>query len=75
MEARPDDVELLNTLKTLRDEIRLRIHLAGMDAREVFARTEKEIEHAIGGPTRQALRTLIDKLEQVRKSIPPGKRS
>jgi len=73
MDARPDDADLVGTLKTLRDEIRLRIHLAGMDAREAFADVEKEAERAIGGSGRQALRKLIDRLERVRQTIPPGR--
>jgi hypothetical protein len=72
MEPRPDDFELLDTLGTLRDEIRVRIHLAGMEAKEAFAATEKEVERAIGGPTRNVLRKLIERLERVRQSIPPG---
>lgn len=33
-------------LQTLRDEIRVRIHLAGMDAKDAWSSLEPEIEHA-----------------------------
>jgi hypothetical protein len=72
MDKRPDEAELMNTLKTLRDEIRVRIHLAGMDAREAFERVERDAERAVGGATRSAIGQLIERLERVKHSIPPG---
>jgi hypothetical protein len=36
--------KLIEDLKTLRDELRLQIHLAGMDARTTWAKLEEQLE-------------------------------
>ncbi len=64
--------DLAETLKTLRDELRLRIHLAGMDARAAFAQIERDAEHVVGSTSRKALSGLIERLERLRHSIPTG---
>ena len=38
--------ETVNQLRTLRDEAKLKIHLAGMDARDAWDRLQPKIEEA-----------------------------
>lgn len=61
--------ELGAVLKTLRDELRVHVHLASMDAREAFARIEREAEHLVAAPSRKALGALVERLERLRDSI------
>ena len=62
----------LGELQTLRDEIRVRLHLMGMDAKDAMAdlepridRLEKEVEHAGD----DALDKLSDALDKIAKSL------
>jgi hypothetical protein len=59
-------------LLALRDAIRVQLHLAGMDARDEFARLEKEVSHALSGATRHAVASLIRRLELLRNRISSG---
>jgi hypothetical protein len=59
-------------LRMLRDEIRLRIHLAGMDVREQWDKLDQEAEKLAQRAERasaQALDELIAKLKKLRSSI------
>ena len=51
----------LALLKTVRDEVRVKLHLAGMDAKDAFRRLEAEADRV----TREAsaeVRTLVERL-------------
>lgn len=75
--------ELKNEIKksvalvgTLRDEIRLKVHLAGMDAKDQWQKlepmVESELEHAgndITEATRGALSDVVKRLEKLRDSL------
>jgi hypothetical protein len=53
-------------LKTLRDQFRLKVHLAGMDAKDAFHEIEREaekLEHEVKATTRRKLRALTARLE------------
>jgi hypothetical protein len=62
----------LAQLKTLRDEIRVKLHLAEMDAKDRWQELEPEIERAITkleGATERALDQLVQKVEKFNKSL------
>lgn len=64
-------------LKTLRDEIRLDLHLAGMDARDEWKEIEKRLPDArtvdaIKTATKDALETLTKELRMFRDRIRSG---
>jgi hypothetical protein len=53
-------------LKTLRDQFRLKLHLAGMDARDAFHEIEREaekLEREVKATTRDKFRALATRLE------------
>ena len=59
-------------LKTLRDEVRVKLHLAEMDAKDRWKELEPEIEHAISkveGATGRALDQVIQKIEKFNDSL------
>lgn len=80
---RDDAKKTWEKLQTLRDEVRLKIHLAGMDAKDEWNRLEQkmpELESQVGRTaedlgevTRSALETSISdairRLEKVRASL------
>jgi len=49
----------------LRDEIRVKLHLGAMDARDAFAHVEHEVEHV----ARDASKTTRHALEKARKQL------
>jgi len=49
----------------LRDEIRVKLHLGAMDARDAFAHIEHDVEHA----ARDASQTTKHALEKARKQL------
>ena len=59
-------------LKVLRDEIRVKLHLAGMDAKDQWAKLEPEIEHALASAENaagKALDKLNEKLQRFNETI------
>ncbi len=60
--------EALSDLRTLRDEVRLKLHLAGMDAKDAFHKLEprlSEVEREIakgGDSVAGAVRGTVDEL-------------
>jgi len=64
-----------DAIRTLRDEIRLKLHLAGMDAKDAWAALEPklaEVEHAaedVSETTRRALRDVLARLRALRSRI------
>jgi hypothetical protein len=69
----------LSNLQRLRDEIRVRVHLAGMDAKDQWNKleprildVEREIDEAaedVTSATRSALNDVIGKLQHLRDSL------
>jgi hypothetical protein len=62
----------LETLRTLRDEIRVRIHLAGMEARDQWEKLDRDAEHLAARTERastNALDELIGQLKGLRDSL------
>ena len=67
----------MNELRTLRDEIRLQLHLAGMEAQERWDRDleprlfsmEKRVEREVGAATRSALHDLAETMKKFRASL------
>jgi len=60
--------DLFNELKTLRDEIRVKRHLAGMDARDAWKDIEGSIDK-LAQHTDQEANKLIDKVRAFGKSL------
>jgi len=65
----------LSLLRTLRDEIRLDLHLAGMDARDEWAKLEPRVSELLrrgtqlGTASRRAARQLVASAERLRASL------
>jgi hypothetical protein len=62
----------LEILRTLRDEIRVRIHLAGMEARAQWDKLDQDADKLAQRAERastQALDDLIGKLKQLRNAL------
>lgn len=60
--------ELAAKAKTLRDEIRLDIHLAGMDARDAWTELERKIDqadHYVDGVAEQITEEIKDGLHEL----------
>jgi hypothetical protein len=60
------------TLRTLRDEIRVRLHLASMEARERWERLDAEAEkllHRTGHASKQVIDELVGRLQELRRSL------
>jgi len=58
--------------QALRDEIRLKIQLGGMDARDAFHRFEKDAEHLaqkVGADSRVAWTDLVRGLKELRDKL------
>ena len=63
-------------LKTLRDEIRVRLHLAGMEAKDTFAELEKQAEHLardLKTASQHAVGEITTKLEALAASMTSDK--
>lgn len=68
-EMKADLQKSLESLQTLRDEIRLHIHLAGMDAKDVWTKLEPallEAERMAGEVTESSRATLADLLQRAK---------
>ncbi len=67
--------ENLGRLKTLRDEIRVDIHLAGMDAKEKWKELEPVVRDAerladdVTDVSRRAMEELVEKFRHFRESV------
>jgi hypothetical protein len=60
------------TLKTLRDEIRVKIHLAGMDARDRWTALSADVDkmsHELSGATSAALAELVARFRELAASL------
>jgi hypothetical protein len=63
--ARDDLKQDIEQVKRLRDEIRLKLHLAGMDARDAWHELNAEadrISREAGSASRAAVKTLIERM-------------
>jgi hypothetical protein len=63
-------------LQTLRDEVRLKMHLAGMDAKDEWNKLEalmpdmqREVEKAVGTTMQASIDDVIKRLEKLRASL------
>jgi hypothetical protein len=59
-------------LRTLRDELKVKLHLAGMDAKDAFEKLDheaREISHTVSETTRLALADVIDRMRKIRESL------
>lgn len=59
-------------LRTLRDEIRVKLHLAGMDAKDTFTKLEaeaNEIERGVTEASRLAIADVVDRFKKLSSSI------
>ncbi|QRK07751.1 hypothetical protein JQX13_48530 [Archangium violaceum] len=67
--------ENLGRLKTLRDEIRVDIHLAGMDAKDKWKELEPVVRDAekladeVSDVSRRAMEELVEKFRGFRESV------
>jgi hypothetical protein len=67
--------ENLGRLETLRDEIRVDVHLAGMDAREKWKELEPLVRDAeklaedVTDVSRRAMEDLVEKFRHFRESV------
>jgi chromosome segregation ATPase len=65
----------LQSLRTLRDEIRVDLHLAGMDAKDKWRQLEPRIEEAerfareVSETSRTALEEIVTKFRAFRESL------
>ncbi|HXU73322.1 MAG TPA: hypothetical protein VN947_28580 [Polyangia bacterium] len=66
-EAKNDTADLKRSLAELRDEIRVRIHLGGMDLRDTFEKLEREADHLVAQVPPAATRALNDLAARLRR--------
>lgn len=65
----------LGLMRTLRDEVRVRLHLAGMDVKDEWNKLEPtllKVEDAAGDfseSTRKAVTEAVERLSKLRKSL------
>ncbi|WP_437543878.1 hypothetical protein WME95_35045 [Sorangium sp. So ce327] len=75
-ELKSDLNKSLESLQTLRDEIRVRLHLAGMDAKDAWDKLEPKLLDAekladdVSEASRHALREIVEKVKEFRSSLP-----
>ena len=67
VEAKNDLVALKRSLEELRDEIRVRIHLGGMDLRDTFEKLEREADHLVAQVPPAATRALNEVAAKFRR--------
>ena len=71
----------LENLQTLRDEVRVKIHLAGMELKNQWTKLEPRLDevekaaHDITESSRAALADAIKRLEQLRESLRAGRKA
>ena len=64
--------ERLATLATLRDEIRVKLHLVGMDAKKMFEELEHEAERVtreVSAASHQAIEKLGERFTQLANQV------
>jgi hypothetical protein len=62
----------LDLIKTLRDEICVRLHLGGMDTREAFEQLEKDAEQVtrhLSQDSRRSIDDVIGRLQKIRVTL------
>jgi hypothetical protein len=59
--------ETQESLKTLRDELRVKMHLAGMDAKDTFSKLEKKADEVSRDVTEVGKGTLQEVVGELRK--------
>ncbi len=59
--------ETQEALKTLRDELRVKMHLAGMDAKDTFAKLEERADEVGKDVTEVGRGTLREVVNELRK--------
>ncbi len=72
-QTKQDLTALKSELKALRDEINLKVHLAGMDLRDEWARLEPQAEKVwreLSETTADAAKDLRQRIEQLRAQLP-----
>lgn len=66
----------LESLQTLRDEIRVKLHLAGMDAKDAWNKLEPKLQEVeklaedVSETSRAAVHDLVKRLQEFRASLP-----
>lgn len=65
--AKDETAALRDSLKQLRDEVRVRIHLGGMDLRDAFEKLEREADHLVAQVPPAATRALNDVAVRLRR--------
>lgn len=71
-ETKKDIAALKTELKTLRDEINLKVHLAGMDLRDEWAQLEPQADKAwreLNEATMEAAKDLRGKIRKLREQL------
>ncbi|AGP39831.1 MULTISPECIES: hypothetical protein [Sorangium] len=75
-ELKSDLTKSLESLQTLRDEIRVRLHLAGMEAKDAWGKLEptlldaEKLAEDVSETSRNALRDILEKVKEFRSSLP-----
>ncbi|WP_437924938.1 hypothetical protein WMF37_38825 [Sorangium sp. So ce291] len=75
-ELKSDLTKSLESLQTLRDEIRVRLHLAGMEAKDAWNKLEPTLLDAeklagdVSETSRSALHDILEKVKAFRSSLP-----
>ncbi|WP_437996674.1 hypothetical protein WMF26_37635 [Sorangium sp. So ce185] len=75
-ELKNDLTKSLESLQTLRDEIRVRLHLAGMEAKDAWGKLEptlldaEKLAEDVSETSRNALRDILEKVKEFRSSLP-----
>jgi hypothetical protein len=67
MENKGEVANLKHSLEQLRDQIRVRIHLGGMDLRDTFEKLEREADHLVAQVPPAATRALNDVAVRLRR--------
>jgi hypothetical protein len=71
MKANPKSPQV-NALKAMRDELRLKVHLAGMELKSEWEKLEPQLEHVIAETavvSGEALADLQKRLEELRRRL------
>jgi hypothetical protein len=71
-ETNDDWKQVREDAQALRDEIRLKLHLGGMEARDAFHRFERDAEHLaqkIGADSRVAWTDLVQGMRKLRDQL------
>ncbi|WP_437731579.1 hypothetical protein [Sorangium sp. So ce1335] len=75
-DLKSDLTRSLESLQTLRDEIRVRLHLAGMEAKDAWGKLEptlldaEKLAEDVSETSRNALRDILEKVKEFRSSLP-----